>query len=179
MQRNVRYWPSADIDLCSVNVCFSNRPFGIKRFQTFHRCDFDVAHGLVLLFGIGTRALPSWGSRTRRNDLSVGLVIRVMAGPSRHAISPHSSSRKGHHATARWSQYLLSSVILRCHAAVAACRLQRNSVPSTQIRCMTTANRRASATIAFFTPRRLAICIAQALSQDHFVERISRIWAAS
>ena len=60
-------------------------------------------HGLVLLFGIGTRALPSWGSRTRRNDLSVGLVIRVMAGPSRHAISPHSSSRKGHHATARWS----------------------------------------------------------------------------
>jgi hypothetical protein len=26
---------------------------------------------------------------------------------------------------------------------------------------MTTANRRASATIAFFTPRRLAICIAQ------------------
>jgi hypothetical protein len=33
-------------------------------------------------------------------------------------------------------------------------------------------NRRASATIAFFIPRRLAICIAQALSQDHFLERI-------
>jgi hypothetical protein len=31
----------------------------------------------------------------------------------------------------------------------------------------------------FFTPRRLAICIAQALSQDQCVERISRIWAAS
>jgi hypothetical protein len=28
------------------------------------------------------------------------------------------------------------------------------------------------ATIAFFIPRRLAICIAQALSQDHFFERI-------
>ena len=27
------------------------------------------------------------------------------------------------------------------------------------------------ATIAFFIPRRLAICIAQALSQDHFLER--------
>jgi hypothetical protein len=27
------------------------------------------------------------------------------------------------------------------------------------------------ATIAFFIPRRLAICIAQALSQDHFFER--------
>ena len=58
------------------------------------------------------------------------------------------------------------------HAAAAACcRVQRNSVPSTQMRCMITANRRASATIAFFIPRRLAICIAQALSQDHFFER--------
>jgi hypothetical protein len=36
---------------------------------------------------------------------------------------------------------------------------------------MITANRRANATIAFFIPRRLAICIAQALSQDHFLER--------
>ena len=34
------------------------------------------------------------------------------------------------------------------------------------------ASRRASATIAFFIPRRLAICIAQALSHDHFLERI-------
>ena len=39
------------------------------------------------------------------------------------------------------------------------------------MRCMITANRRANATIAFFIPRRLAICIAQALSQDHFLER--------
>jgi hypothetical protein len=64
------------------------------------------------------------------------------------------------------------------HAA-AISRVQQNSVPSTQMRCMITASRRASATIAFFRPRRLAICIAQALSQDHRVERISRIWAAS
>src|SRR4029077_16720835 len=58
------------------------------------------------------------------------------------------------------------------HAAAATCsRVQRNSVPSIQMRCMITANRRARATIAFFIPRRLAICIAQALSQDHFFER--------
>jgi hypothetical protein len=38
---------------------------------------------------------------------------------------------------------------------------------------MITASRRAKATIAFFNPRRLAICIAQALSHDHFVERTS------
>jgi len=44
---------------------------------------------------------------------------------------------------------------------------------------MITAIRRARATIAFFSPRRLAICIAQTLSHDHFVERTSMMWAAS
>jgi hypothetical protein len=59
----------------AINVRFSNRPVWVKRFETFHRCGFDVAHGLVLLFGIGTRALPAWGSRTRRNNLSGGLAV--------------------------------------------------------------------------------------------------------
>ena len=62
---------------------------------------------------------------------------------------------------------------------VATSRVQRNSVPSTQMRCMITANRRAKATIAFFIPRCLAIFIAQALSQDHLVEWNSMLWAAS
>ena len=39
------------------NVAFSNRPFGVKRFQTIRRCSVDVARGLVLLFGIGTSSL--------------------------------------------------------------------------------------------------------------------------
>ena len=56
------------------------------------------------------------------------------------------------------------------HAAVTS-RVHRNSVPSTHMRCMITANRRANATIAFFIPRCLAICMAQALSHDHFFER--------
>ena len=30
------------------NVRFSNRPFGVKRFQTIHHYGVDVAHGLVL-----------------------------------------------------------------------------------------------------------------------------------
>ena len=82
------------------------------------------------------------------------------------------SSREGHHSTARWSSsFLLSDVILQSFQAATACSLvHRNSVPSTQMRCMITANRRARATIAFFFPRRLAICIAQALSHDHFFE---------
>ena len=65
------------------------------------------------------------------------------------------------------------------HVAAAACsRVHRNSVPSTQMRWMITANRRAIATIAFFIPRCLAICMAPALSHDHFFER-SMLSAAS
>jgi len=131
----------------------------------------NVTRGLVLLSGIGTRALPSWDSRTRRNDLLVGLAVKLTAGPSGHTNSPHPSSREGHHSTAWWSsRFLLSDLMLHSHAAAASCLVQRNSVPSTQMRCMTTASRRARATIAFLIPRRLAICIAQALSQDHFLE---------
>src|SRR4029453_12988135 len=50
-------------------VRFSNRPFGVKRFQALHHSSVDVAHGLVLLFGLGTKALPSWDSKTRWNNL--------------------------------------------------------------------------------------------------------------
>jgi hypothetical protein len=160
---------------------FSNRPFGVKRFQTIHRYCVDVTHGLVLLFGIGTRALPSWDSKTRWNNLYRGLTVRLTVGPSGRANSPHPSSREGHHSTARWSSsFLLLDLILHgFHAAAAACsRVQRNSVPSTHMRCRITASRRASATIAFFFPRRLAICIAQAFSQDHFFE-CNMLWAAS
>ena len=153
------------------DVRFSNRPFRVKRFQTIHHCSVDVAHGLALLFGIGTKAVPSWDSKTRWNNLYRGLAVKRTAGPSGHANSPHPSSREGHHSTARWSSsFLLSGLILPAHAA-AASLVHRNSEPSTHMRCMITANRRARATIAFFIPRRLATCIAQALSQDHFFER--------
>ena len=74
----------------------------------------------------------------------------------------------------RWVDLILSG----SHAA-AAFLVHWKSVPSTQMRCMITANRRASATIAFFIPRYLAIFIAQALSQHHFAERTSMLWAAS
>jgi hypothetical protein len=43
---------------------------------------------------------------------------------------------------------------------------------------MITGNRRVTVTIAFLIPRRLAICIAQALSQDHFFE-CNMLWAVS
>jgi hypothetical protein len=160
---------------------FSNRPFGVKHFQTVRRCGVDVARGLLLLFGIGAKALPSWDSKTRRNNLSGGLAVRRTAGPSDQANSPHPSSREGHHSTAGWSSSFLLSYGMQhgFYAATALSLVQRNSVPLTQMRCMITANRRARATIAFFIPRRLAICIAQALSQDHLLVRVSMTWAAS
>jgi hypothetical protein len=162
------------------DVCFSNRPFGSQalsgypplrcRCRSRARASLRNRHQGRSIMGFENEAEQSFG-RLRHS---------MNGGPSGHAISPHPSSREGHHATVRWSsRFLLSDLILHCYAAAASCLVQRNSVPSTQIRCMMTASRRASATIAFFMPRRLATCIAQALSQDHFVERISRIWAAS
>ena len=58
------------------DVRFSNRPFGVKRFQTIHHCSVDVAHGLALLFGIGTKALPEGETKLleayRRRGLKEG-----------------------------------------------------------------------------------------------------------
>src|ERR1022692_2969590 len=113
-------------------VRFSNRPFEVKRFQAIHHCSVDVAHGLALLFGIGTKALPVWDSKTRRNNLLGGLTVRVTAGPRDITNSPHPSSREGHHSTARWiSGFLLSRLILSGSHATAASRAHWNSVPST------------------------------------------------
>src|ERR1017187_9777033 len=104
---NVAFWHLTDIATALANVRFSNRPFEVKHFQTIHHCSVDVAHGLALLFGIGTKAFPLWDSRTRRNNLWVGLAVRVTAGPSGHANSPHPSFREGHLSTARWSSIVL------------------------------------------------------------------------
>ena len=58
---HVAFGSNSEVAGTSQEVRFSNRPFGVKRFQTIHHyCSVDVAHGLVLLFGIGTKALPSW-----------------------------------------------------------------------------------------------------------------------
>src|SRR5215813_13646083 len=170
----------ADMAIALSDVCFSNRPTEVKLFQAIQHSSIDVAHGLALLFGLGTRALPSWDSKTRWNNLLRDLAVEVTAGSSGHTNSPHPSSREGHHSTVGWiSGFLLFDLILCSSHAAATSLVHRKSVPSTQMRCMITANRRASATIAFFIPRCLAIFIAQALSQDHFVERASMIWAAS
>src|SRR6476660_9160304 len=78
-----------------INFRFSNRPVEVKHFRAIHRCSVDVSHGLALLFGIGTKALPSWDSKTRRNNLLGDLAVSVTAGSSGSTNSPHPSSREG------------------------------------------------------------------------------------
>src|SRR5262249_20654724 len=152
---------------------------GSSAFRLSTNSSVDVAHGLSLLFGLGTKALPSWDSKTRWNNLMGDLAVDVTVQadirthlihrPARDIIPPLGGSQV----------FLLSDLILYgSHAAVTSL-VHRNSVPSTHMRCMITASRLASATIAFFIPRCLATFIAQALSQDHFAERTSMIWAAS
>jgi hypothetical protein len=71
--RHIPTLPSTSFLAQVAHFRFSNRPFEVKRFQTIRRCGVDVTHGLVLLFGIGTKALPSWDSRTRWSNLCRGL----------------------------------------------------------------------------------------------------------
>ena len=118
----------------NCDVRFSNRPVGVKRFQTIHRSSVDVSRGLALLFGIGTRALPSWGSRTRWNNLYRGLAIKQTTDPSGHTNSPHPSSREGHHSTARWSSS--SSYRIRsCTVLMPLRRLGSSGTRCRQPRC--------------------------------------------
>ena len=48
---------------------------GSSTFQAIHHFSVDVSRRLSLLFGIGTKALPSWGSKTRRNNLYLTAVL--------------------------------------------------------------------------------------------------------
>jgi hypothetical protein len=173
------------------SLLFSNRPSGSStfrlstlsgypHFQAIHHSSVDVAHGLALLFGLGTKALPSWGFEDEVEQ-SIGRPCRQCDGRSKRpndltsSIVPRGTS---FHRRVELD-FLLSHLILHSSQATATSLVHRNSVPPTHMRCMITANRRASATIAFFIPRCLAIFIAQALSQDHFAERTSMLWAAS
>jgi hypothetical protein len=58
----VRNWPLTSFTVLQKCGRFSNRPVGIKHFQAIHRC-INVARGLVLLFGIGTKSPPHIYSR--------------------------------------------------------------------------------------------------------------------
>ena len=83
-------------------------------FQTIHHhCSVDVTHGLVLLFGIGTKALPSSGFEDEvEQSIPRPYRYRLTAGPSGHANSPHPSSREGHHPPLGAFEFPLLDLIL-------------------------------------------------------------------
>src|SRR5215470_14656024 len=90
----------------SLNVRFSNRPFRVKRFQTIHPYSVDVAHGLVLLFGIGTRG-PSIMGFEDEAEQSIGRPCRQANGRSKRTCE-HSGgtalSRSQTHSRSRGSR---------------------------------------------------------------------------
>ena len=79
----VVYWPIATVSAVQQFGRFSNRPAGVKRFQTIHRHGVWVTRGRVLLSGIGTKALPSWDPRMRLNNLTGGLAVGRSKRPSK------------------------------------------------------------------------------------------------
>src|ERR1700750_1925184 len=74
----------------SAYVRFSNLPFRVKRFQTTHHYRGDVAHGLVLLFGIGTSG-PSIMGFEDEVEQSIGRPCRQTNGRSKRTCELTSS----------------------------------------------------------------------------------------
>ena len=144
---------------------------------------FDAARGALLLFGMDTVALPGWDEEDEAEQ-SEGRAYRCSYG--RHKLRSDLTSsfvpRGTSPARGGGNQFFVSvsRIGRRRHQAEAAFSfVHRNSVPSTQMRCMMTASLRASATIALFNPRFLAIFMAQALSHDHLTLRVITVWAPS
>ena len=177
---NVRLRPFSDVARCPLHVCFSNRPFGVKRFPELSIATMSMSlAGSCFSSGSAPGPFHYWVSRTRAEQSFGRPCVLQTAGPSRHTNSPHPSSREGHHSTARWAPKCLHHhrlTLHSSHAVAAVCSrspLELRAV--NQMRCRITANRRAKATTAFFIPRCTAIFMAHALSHDHFATRTSMI----
>src|SRR5215467_12491173 len=82
---------------------FSNRPSGSSTFRLSTTSVSMSLTGSRFSSDSAPRALPSWDSKTRWNNLLGVLAVNLTAGSSGHTNSPHPSSRAGHHSTARWS----------------------------------------------------------------------------
>lgn len=101
------------------------------------------------------------------NNLSSALIARCWGNrASQSTNSPHPRPAKDSFSTGRW-ELVSSRLSGRCLSifqpatGMISVLVQRNCVPSLHIRCMMTASRRASATMAFCSPRLLATPIAR------------------
>jgi hypothetical protein len=98
-----RLWHKADISRCPLFVRFSNRPSGSSTFRLTTTPVSMSLTGSRFSSDSAPRPFHHGDSKTRWNNLSGGLAVNMTAGPSGQTISPHPSSRAGHHSTARWS----------------------------------------------------------------------------
>ncbi len=131
-----------------------------------------VALGIVLLFRIGPR--PFHHGIEDEAEQSFGRPCRQLnAGSSDQANSPHPSSREGHLSTAGWKLDFapigLDPVRLSCCYAAVRVSAELGAVHPMRVHDHGQPSRQA--TIAFFMRGAWRSCIAQALSQDHFLER--------
>src|SRR5262250_1803862 len=102
---------------------------GSSAFRLSTNSSVDVAHGLSLLFGLGTKGPSIMGFEDEVEQSFGDLAVNVTAGSSGHTNSPHPSSREGHHSTVGWS-----SISSYCVGSCTDLKLLR--LPwSTGIRC--------------------------------------------
>src|SRR6516162_4487498 len=138
--------------------------------------------GLSLLFEVGVRPPHDGMRRMGRPNLSG--AVAADERPQR-ALRTHPTRRPREDIFLPEQNALISlpaispsSVQATVGTAVLSF-LHRNSLPSTHIRCRTTARRLATATIARRIPRRWATRTPHAFSHDHFAPRVSSTCAAS
>src|SRR5260221_755973 len=100
---NGRFWHEAADPECPLFGCFSNRPSGSSAFRLSTTPVSTSLTGSRFSSDSAPRPFHHGDSKTRWNNLLGGLAVSVTAGPSDRTISPHPSSREGHHSTAGWS----------------------------------------------------------------------------
>jgi hypothetical protein len=123
---------------------FSNRPFWVKRYSDYPplrcrchsraRASLRTRHQGPSIMGSENEVEQSNG-RPCRWQVQATERTHLIHRPARDTIPPLGGARD--------SSLLL---LYGCHAAGTVSRVHLNSVPSTQMRCRITANRRASAT---------------------------------
>ena len=144
--------------------------------------------GLSLLFEVGIRPPHDGMRRMGRYNLWDGLAANQRQ--DRRSLRTHPTRRprediflpkqNRYFVISFPAGFLRSPRRLQATAGTAVLSLlQRNSLPSTHIRCRTTARRLATATIARRIPRRWATRTPHAFSHDHFAPRVSSTCAAS
>jgi hypothetical protein len=130
-----------------------------------------TAHGTLLLFEVGAEPPHAGMRRMGRYNLTSALAAdqRRIGGPYEllPPVVPVGTSFRRSRSVI--SLPAISPPPVQATAGTAAlCLLQRNSLPSTHIRCRTTARRRATATMARRIPRRRATHMPHAFSHDQF-----------